>query len=80
MRMKLDKQALLRDICSMVGIKVFARDYDLMGERIPPSAEPDYSHLPIQQRDIYCLFPIVKHLDIVNKDCRTYIQTGRSHM
>lgn len=39
-----------------------------------------YSDFPLNSWDIVCIFPKLKHLDIVNKDSRAYIQSGKIQM
>jgi len=33
--------------------------------------------MPVQPKDIIGLFPKVKHIEIYNKDCKAYIQSGK---
>lgn len=66
------KLCLLRDMSTVLGVKIFAKEYALM-----ETGEVDPSLL-FQERDIVELIPRVKTVEIVNKDSRNYIASGKS--
>lgn len=71
-----NKFAFLRDFCRVVGIKIHSRNYSL--EEVETSATDKPCQLPFNESDIVEVIPIIKNIDIVNYDYKTFINTAKS--
>ncbi|VDP91816.1 unnamed protein product [Echinostoma caproni] len=67
---------ILRSFCSMVGIQLLLRDYQLT----PPNGAKHHTKPVFQTEDIISLYPVVKHLHPHATDAYHYFTTGQARI
>ena len=58
-------------------MQIIGKEYQLVYD---PALPQTYDSLPFSSSDVIALVPKVKCMDIVNKDSKTYIQSGKAQM